>query len=432
MPVRPVIGRWLREANNRLGTRLIAAAPTEVEETIRIDGLPTRVKFNSGTTLGRIEAPRSVLGEMEPGLVSHLVHTTFMLNPTLRAVWIHLNSADVTSLLAGILPHVPKPKDKAKGKEPTGRAQEDVVYWIGEDADDCVVFASTKPSPSEMTRRAFGSAPIGHKERVLPASKIDTFPVWRLATNSGLAFADLVEGITTPSHMGRKIVALQRQCQLPWVGTGDPPTVGVSAFEFTFNEDPSKLDGAAHLLWKGVVPMEMLDKVPEGLETRPCDTWGPVFNDFPRVHRGPQSGNRRMFALRLPHVDVEGSGGYHECEALMSFTNHVLGLFNNTWSGNHKAYQAAPIGAKGREMQLYHRDMVKFPDGKRVVSVFAALDEDLYSVDGTDNVFLPHSRDGLPRPWDPIPIPLRRGDLLVLYSDLVQADGCTPLSKPAS
>ena len=124
------MGRWLREANNRLGTRLIAAAPTEVEETIRIDG------DNPGTTLGRIEAPRSVFGEMEPRLVSDLVHTTFMLNPTPRAVLIHLNSADVTSLLAGTLPHVAKLKDNAKGKEPTGRAQEDVVYWFGEDADD--------------------------------------------------------------------------------------------------------------------------------------------------------------------------------------------------------------------------------------------------------------------------------------------------------
>ena len=107
----------------------------------------------------------------------------------------------------------------------------------------------------------------------------------------------------------------------------------------------------------------------------------------------------------------------------MSFTNLVLGLPNNTWSGDHKAYQAAAIGAKGREMQSYHRDMMKVPDGKRVVSVFAALDEDLYSVDGTNTVFLPHSREGLPRPWDPIPIPLRRGDLFVLYSDLVHAGG---------
>ena len=83
-----------------------------------------------------------------------------------------------------------------------------MVYWIGEDADDCVVFASTKPSSSEMTQHAFGSAPIGHKEHVLPASKRDTFPVRGLATNCGLAFADPVEGITTPSHMVGKIVAL--------------------------------------------------------------------------------------------------------------------------------------------------------------------------------------------------------------------------------
>ena len=174
-----------------------------------------------------------------------------------------------------------KPKDKAKGKEPTSWAQEDVVYWIGEDADDCVIFSSTKPGSSEMTSRAFGSAPIGHKERVLRASKIDTILVRSLATDSGLAFADPVEGITTPSHMARKIVALPRQCPLPWVGVGDPPTVGVLRYRFTFNEDPSKLDGTAHLLWKGVVPMEMLDKVVEALETRPCDTWEPVFNDFP-------------------------------------------------------------------------------------------------------------------------------------------------------
>ena len=257
------------------------AAPTEVEDTIRIDGLPTRIKFNPGTTLGRIEAPESVLEKMEPGLVSDLAHTTFMLNPTLRAGLINLDSADVTSLLAGILLHVPKPKDKAQGKEPTSRAPEDVAYWIGEDADDCVVFLSTSPSPSEMTRRAFGSAPIGHKERVLPASKLDTFPVRSLATNSALAFAFSVEGITTPFRMAGEIVALPRQCPLPWVGVGDPPSVGVLRSEFTFNEDPSKLAGTAHLLCNGVVPMEMLDRVVEGLETRPCDTWDPVFNEFP-------------------------------------------------------------------------------------------------------------------------------------------------------
>ena len=115
-----------------------------MEETIRIDGLPTRVKFNPGTTLGRIEAPRSVLGEMEPGLVSDLVHTTFMLNPTPRAVLIHLNSTDVTSLLAGILPHVPKPKDKAKGKKPTGRAHE--MWFIGLERMRTIVWYSQAPS----------------------------------------------------------------------------------------------------------------------------------------------------------------------------------------------------------------------------------------------------------------------------------------------
>ena len=119
----PVIGRWLCEAYDRSGTLLIAAAPTEVEEeTVRITGLAARAKFNLGTTSGFIEAARSGLGEMGPGLVSDLVHTTFMVKPTLRAVLIHLSSADVTILVAGMLPHIPKSKNKAKGREPNGRA----------------------------------------------------------------------------------------------------------------------------------------------------------------------------------------------------------------------------------------------------------------------------------------------------------------------
>ena len=81
-------------------------------------------------------------------------------------------------------------------------------------------------------------------------------------------------------------------------------------------------------------------------------------------------------------------------------------------------------------MQSFHRNMMKVPNGKRVVSILATLDDDLYSNDGTD--VLPHSREGLPRLWDPIPIPLRCGDLFILYGDLVHVGGCTRLSKPES
>ena len=107
---------------------------------------------------------------------------------------------------------------------------------------------------------------------------------------------------------------------------------------------------------------------------------------------------------------------YHECEVLMSFANFVLRLFNNTWIGDHEAYHNGHNGCQGAS---FHRDMMKVPDGKRMVSVFTVLDEDLYSDDGTDTVFLPHSCKGLPHPWHPIPIPLRHDDSFVLYNDLV-------------
>ena len=60
--------------------------------------------------------------------------------------------------------------------------------------------------------------------------------------------------------------------------------------------------------------------------------------------------------------------------------------------------------------------MMKVADGKRVVFVFAALQEDVHSVDGSDTVFLPNGREGLIRQWHPFPIPLRSGDLFFLYS----------------
>ena len=109
----------------------------------------------------------------------------------------------------------------------------------------------------------------------MPDSKMDSFPVRRMATNSGFAFADPVEGITTPSHMAGRFVVLPRQCQLPWGGMGDP-----------------------HVLWKGMVPMEMLDKVVEALERfnhnsrtcpngtiDPCKVRG-VLTSHGRVSRG--------------------------------------------------------------------------------------------------------------------------------------------------
>ena len=174
----------------------------------------------------------------------------------------------------------------------------------------------------------------------------------------------------------------------------------------------------------------MVDKVLEALETASCETWDSIFNAFSGVHPRADSGNRTMFALRLPHVDFARSGlGYHECEALMSFTSFILRLLNNRSSRAYKASEAAAIRAQGREMQSHHGDVMKVSDGKRVVSVYTALDEDLYSVDGTDTVFLPQE---FAPSLGPYCHSARRGDLFVFCMDSVHAGGCIPLSKPES
>ena len=67
--------------------------------------------FNVIKTIGCIEAPRNVLGELQPSLVIDFVHTTFTMNPIVRPLLHHSNMVDITTILAGLLPHMAKSKD---------------------------------------------------------------------------------------------------------------------------------------------------------------------------------------------------------------------------------------------------------------------------------------------------------------------------------
>ena len=72
--------------------------------------LPTCVTFQPGTTAGRIFAKRSVLMDLEPGIVSDFLLSVFHTNPTLKTVVLRLNNADIEKVRAGVDPYVPKGK----------------------------------------------------------------------------------------------------------------------------------------------------------------------------------------------------------------------------------------------------------------------------------------------------------------------------------
>ena len=80
------------------------------EDTVGIVTLPTCVTFQPGTTAGRIFAKRSVLMDLQPGIVSDVLLSVFHTNPTLNKVVLKLNDANTEKVRAGVDQRIPKGK----------------------------------------------------------------------------------------------------------------------------------------------------------------------------------------------------------------------------------------------------------------------------------------------------------------------------------
>ena len=80
------------------------------EDTAEVVTLPTRVTFQPGTTAGRIFAQRSVLMDLQSGIVSDFLLSVFHTNPTMKTVVLRLNNADIEKPRARVDPYVPKGK----------------------------------------------------------------------------------------------------------------------------------------------------------------------------------------------------------------------------------------------------------------------------------------------------------------------------------
>ena len=239
--VPPVVSRRLSAAVGRPGTRTISPAQGDKEDTAEIVTLPTVVTFQPGTTVGRIFAKRSVVTEVTPGLISHFVVGVFHHNANLRAVMV-VNNTDIDEVRSGLEPYVPKGKgDKSN-----------TSYYIGEGEGGSLLFASGKPSPSEMQQCAYCKTPLVYQKRVLSSTHSKSYPVQSLPTWGPIAFQDPVEGVTTPAHASGTVVSIPLQCPLPWVGDGDPVVPGQPAAQF---------DEYGYCFFDRSIPLDMSEKV---------------------------------------------------------------------------------------------------------------------------------------------------------------------------
>ena len=76
--------------------------------------------------------------------------TSLQTNPMLKKVVLRLNDADIEKVRAGVDPYVPKGKhDKS-----------DTGFYFGRGDGETLLFASGKPSPSEMQTRGFTTAKL--------------------------------------------------------------------------------------------------------------------------------------------------------------------------------------------------------------------------------------------------------------------------------
>ena len=149
-PSPPVVSRWLSAAAERAGTQTISPAQGDEEDTAEIVTLPTVVTFQPGTNVRRIFAKRSVVTDVTPGLISDFVVGVFHHDADLRAVVVRFNNTDIDKVRSRLEPYVPKGKgDKYH-----------TSYYIGEGEGGSLLFASGKPSPSEMQQRAYCKTPL--------------------------------------------------------------------------------------------------------------------------------------------------------------------------------------------------------------------------------------------------------------------------------
>ena len=229
-------------------------------------------------------------------------------------------------------------------------------------------------------------------------------------------------------------MSIPLQCPLPWLGDGDPVVIGQPAARFVCNTDPCELDEYGYRFFDKAIPLEMLDRVVAEVDTFPMDQWDPIFQQYPDVHRGHDAGDRRILSARLPATrgNIQYSDiTYHDLPTTTDLSNFILEIVNKALDCKHVLYNSAHVATQGHERQSVHRNMHKILGGLCALTVFYAENYDLNANDGTDTIVLPGSRAGLPHPWDPVPIDLRRWNFFVLYSDLIHAGGVVPLSLPA-
>ena len=156
----------------------ISPGQGDKEDTAESFTFRARVTFQPCSTAGRIFAKRLVLMDLQPGIVSDFLLSVFHANPTLKTVVLRLNNADIENHRAGVDPYIPKGKhDKS-----------DTGYYVGQGDGDTLLFASGKPSPSEMQARGFTKAQLVYQERILPAKHMKLYPVQSLLTWSPIAF----------------------------------------------------------------------------------------------------------------------------------------------------------------------------------------------------------------------------------------------------
>ena len=228
--------------------------------------LPTRVTFQPGTTAGLIFDKRSVLIDLQPGIVYDFLLSVFHTNPTLKRVVLRLNNAHIEKVHAGLDPYVPKGKhDKSC-----------IGYCVGQADGETLLFASGKPSPSETQACGFTKAHLVFQGRLLPTKHKKLHPGQSLLAWSPVALQDSVEGITTPAHASRTFVSIPLQCPLPWLGDEDPVVIGQPVARFVRKVDPSKLDEYGYCFLDKAISLEFLDRVVKEVDTFPMDKWDPI------------------------------------------------------------------------------------------------------------------------------------------------------------
>ena len=419
---RALMDNWLACAKRLTGSR--GWYTTGDHSALEVASVPARVEFEPGAKVGSVVIKSPLLKKRAPCCVSDLVWDIVESNPTVDAFHLQLRYSDRAELVEVLT------SQGAKASNGTRR------YWH-RPSPEGHHFASTIPK-TEKAKWCTKEEQMVSRQYFFKETDLETIlPIYSLKSTIGLEWETEIFGHTTPLTYGSGSVGgslpFPYQALPPLIGQNDP-IVDITTAPPVINHAIEDVLATGHVHLRGVPGLRDL-VAGMAVEFRAQDrkNLSHIFNhNFPSPVRGSDPPNRGVIYGTIPDHPFLPKPHPRDPDpmdlpVLSKFGDLVLQKFAKTGVTFH-LMAIGYVHVVGDKVQHLHRDIRRgsLPANAYAFSCFSPVNLDLRKGDGSLSHFVWDSTEGFPRPWHEVNMPMDRGDMWALRSDMIHAGGAVP------